>query len=263
MITSGVEKITPEIAEQMLLLNSGNRAISEPHVNRLAKQMANGEFDLNGDPVRIASDGTLIDGQHRLTACVKSGVSFQTLVVRGLQKKAFLTIDQGKRRSHGDTLSALGEKNGKDISSALKVIERYFTGNLITGKRGFTNSDMVVLLERYPDIRLCLSGVSHPKGLFPRSIAIACNYLFRQRDEELATRFFESLVSGTNLDEGSPVHVLRERLMRNAMNKAKLKPEYIMALMIKSWNAYRGNREIKALRFRENGDNVEPFPIVQ
>jgi len=51
--------------------------------------------------------------------------------------------------------------------------------------------------------------------------------------------------------------------MRNAMSKAKLKPEYIMALMIKAWNALRLGREIKSLRFRENGDGAESFPLVQ
>jgi len=263
MITSGVETITPEIAKELLSRNSGNRSVSDAHVNRLAKQMSNNQFDLNGDAIRITDDGSLIDGQHRLSACVKSGVPFQSLVVRGLPKKAFLTIDQGKRRSHGDTLSALGEKNGKDISSALKIIERYFTAGLPVGRRSFTNSDMVELLDKYPDARSCLGGVSHPKGLFPRSIAIACNYLFRIRDEELASRFFDELISGTRLDEGSPVYILRERLMRNAMSKAKLKPEYIMALMIKAWNALRSGREIKNLRFRENGDGAEFFPIVQ
>lgn len=263
MITSRIETITPEIAKELLSRNSGNRSISDAHVNRLAKQMASGQFELNGDTIRIAEDGTVIDGQHRLYGCVKSGVSFRSFVVRGLPRKAFLTIDQGKRRSHGDTLSALGEKNGKDISSALKIIERYFTAGLPVGRRSFTNSDMVELLDKYPDARNCLGGVSHPKGLFPRSIAIACNYLFRIRDEDLAARFFSELVSGTNLDEDSPIYVLRERLMRNAMSKAKLKPEYIMALMVKSWNALRTGREIKSLRFRENGDNAESFPIVQ
>lgn len=263
MITSGVETITPEIAKELLSRNSGNRSINDVHVNRLAKQMSNNQFDLNGDAIRITDDGSLIDGQHRLSACVKSGVSFQSLIVRGLPKKAFLTIDQGKHRSHGDTLSALGEKNGKDISSALKIIERYFTAGLPVGRKNFTNSDMVDLLDKYPDVRSCLGGVTHPKGLFPRSIAIACNYLFRIRDEELASRFFDELISGTRLDEGSPVYILRERLMRNAMSKAKLKPEYIMALMIKAWNALRSGREIKSLRFRENGDGAESFPIVQ
>ena len=160
MITSGIETITPDVAKDLLSRNSGNRSINDVHVNRLAKQMSNNQFDLNGDAIRIDDGGMLIDGQHRLSACVKAGVPFQTLVVRGLPKKAFLTIDQSKHRSHGDTLSALGERNGKAISSALKIVERYFTAGLPVGKRNFTNSDMVDLLDKYPDVRSCLRGLS-------------------------------------------------------------------------------------------------------
>lgn len=263
MITSGIETITPAIASELLKLNAGNRAINPKHVGRLASYMQEGAFDLNGDAIRIDDGGMLIDGQHRLSACVKAGVSFQTLVVRGLPSKAFMTIDQGKHRSHADTLSAIGEKQCKDLAAALNLVERYFTGGLQIGRKHVSNAEVIILLERYSDIRSCLSGVAHPKGLIARSVAIACKYLFRQKDPQLADWFFDALISGKNLSDGLPVYVLRERLMRNAMSKAKLNREHIMALTIKAWNATRSNREMKSLWFRENGDNTEAYPVVQ
>ena len=263
MITTGIETITPEIAVELLSRNSGNRSISAPHVAKLAKLIESGKFELNGDTIRIDQDGCLIDGQHRLSACVKANMPFQTLVVRGLPRESFLTIDQGKHRSHGDTLSSLDCKNGKDIAAALKIVERYFTSRLPTGKVNFSNSEMLALLSKYPDIVDAKSGVLHPKGLFSRSTAIACKYLFRKKDAALADEFFDSLISGHDLQDGSPVYILRERLMRNAMGKAKLGQEYIVALMIKSWNSIRSGKEIKNLRFRENGDGQESFPVVQ
>ena len=263
MITTGIETITPEIAANLLSRNNGNRSVSVTHVSRLAKLMESGKFELNGDTIRIDENGDLIDGQHRLTACVKANASFQSLVVRGLPRETFLTIDQGKHRSHGDTLSSSDVKNGKDIAAALKIVERYFTSRLPSGKINFTNGEMLVLLSKYPDIVDAKSGVLHPKGLFSRSTAIACKYLFRKKDAELAEQFFDLLISGRDLKDGSPVYILRERLMRNAMGKAKLGQEYIVALMIKSWNALRSGKELKNLRFRENGDNQESFPVVQ
>lgn len=263
MITTGIETITPQIAEALLKQNIGNRSINVDHVARLAKAIDSDNFELNGDTIRIDENGGLIDGQHRLSACVKANKPFQTLVVRGLPRKTFLTIDQGKIRSHGDTLSVLNVKNGKDIGAALKIVERYFTSRLPVGKVNFTNQEIVALLEKYPDIVDATSGVLHTKGLLSRSTAIACKYLFRKKDEQLADRFFESIISGQDLQEGSPVYILRERLMRNAMGKAKLGQEYIVALTIKAWNSLRSGKEIKTLRFRENGDFQESFPVVQ
>ena len=99
--------ITPDIAKEMLLKNTNNRPVSEKHVRRLAKEITEDRWQLNGDTIRF--NGTrLVDGQHRLLAVVKSGKAIETLVVDGLESDVFKTIDIGKIRSNGDTLAADG-----------------------------------------------------------------------------------------------------------------------------------------------------------
>jgi len=57
--------ITPEIAAAMLETNTMNRPLSMPHVRKLSDALLRGEWVVNGDAIRISSNGFLIDGQHR------------------------------------------------------------------------------------------------------------------------------------------------------------------------------------------------------
>jgi hypothetical protein len=255
--------ITPEMAKALLEKNIGNRNVSIPHVKSLSRMMSDGSFLFNGDAIRIDTDGIILDGQHRLMACVKSGVPFKTVLATGLPRQVFATIDQQSKRTAANTLFVAGEKNCKDLSATLGWIERYFIGDMITARSRFNNQQVLVLLEKYPEAREALAGLSRTKGLIYRSVAAACNYLFRKKDADLAEQFFEQLLSGAGLDEDSPIYVLREALMKNAIERNKHSQQYIMAIMIKTWNAMRKNERIKFLRFGKVGGTHESFPIVQ
>jgi len=111
--------ITPEFAKEVLeKRNKINRAILQGTVNSYAKQMREGKWKTNGEPIifseeyEVEEDGVkrnvrfLLDGQHRLAACVKCGIPFLVLVVSGLPKEVFDSIDTGKVRAGKDALSA-------------------------------------------------------------------------------------------------------------------------------------------------------------
>lgn len=105
-VTISIEEITPEIAEQYLELNyKSNRPLKQVSVNQLARDMSEGKFILNPSaPIIFTEDGTLIDGQHRLWACVQCGCPFKTFVVRGADEKTYDVIDIGNTRSVADVI---------------------------------------------------------------------------------------------------------------------------------------------------------------
>lgn len=253
--------ITPADAERMLQLNKGNRPVNTSHVAVLAREMKLGRWKVNGDT--ICMNGTrLIDGQHRLMAVVESGCTIQTLLVEGVDSDVFNTKDVGRRRSAGDTLAVLGEVETRKLASALIVVDRYMTGRMMQRVR-YTNTEVVDLLAKYPGVRESIGKTRETKRLVPNSVLTACHYLFAQRDADAASQFVVDLIGGHNLTEGDPVYVLRERLMKNALAKAKLQSCYIMALIVKAWNHRRDDNTIRYLRFRQEGDNRETFPVVQ
>jgi hypothetical protein len=51
--------------------------------------------------------------------------------------------------------------------------------------------------------------------------------------------------------------------MKNNISKAKLSKTYVMALCIKAWNHARAGTKVRCLRWREEGDKVEQFPVVK
>jgi len=256
-----LKTITPDDAARMLKTNTGNRPVNRRHVAVLAREMKCGRWKVNGDTICINGD-RLIDGQHRLLAVIDSGCTVESLVVEGVSSDVFDTKDAGRRRSASDTLAIRGEIYTCRLGATLAVIDRYMTGRMMNCVK-YTNTEIEELLSRYPTVRESVRKTYDTKKLVGGSVLSACHFLFSQKDDLAADRFVENLMSGVNLSVGDPVFVLRERLMQNALSKAKLSAEYIMALTIKAWNYRRASKEITHLRFRQDGDSPESFPVVQ
>ena len=126
-ITIEKQRVNPSKAKSWLERNDANRPCKEGDVKRLAAAMAGGKWKLNGDAIRFNGDGTLIDGQHRLRACIESGCSFDTYVVTNLDNDAFDTIDQGRKRSIADVFARQGFSNAA-LSAAVRVVWRFKRG---------------------------------------------------------------------------------------------------------------------------------------
>ncbi len=109
-IETGVAEITPELAREILeKYNKGNRPLKKDHVKKLASSLKNNEWMLNGEAIAFSKSGDLLDGQHRLTACVSSGKAFKTIVIKGIEgDDAFGTLDIGKSRTVTDLMSLQG-----------------------------------------------------------------------------------------------------------------------------------------------------------
>lgn len=100
--------ITPEMAEIMLEKNIANRKVNQANVNRIAADMATGNYKLNGETIKISPNHEILDGQHRLLACVKSNMPFKTYIVYNVERETIGTIDMGKGRSVADSLNVMG-----------------------------------------------------------------------------------------------------------------------------------------------------------
>jgi hypothetical protein len=252
--------ITPDWARKVLNdKNVGNRAMNPKHVAVLSNEIKSGRWKVNGDTICI-NDDRLIDGQHRLAAIVHSNIAVQSFVIEGLPSDVFDTKDVGKRRSPGDTLGVLGEKNSYRMASALALVDKYMTGRA-DKTVDYTNTAIEELLAKYPDIRESLQVSASSKGIMPPSVLDACYYIFSQKDKLLAVSFVNKVVRGIGLEAGDPFHMLRERMLKNSISKAKLTKHYVMALCIKAWNSARNGMKVRTLRWRETGDATEAFPV--
>jgi hypothetical protein len=230
------EIITPEMAAHYLLSNTNNRPCTPRRVADLAGAMKRGEWVMNGDSIRFSEEGVLLDGQGRLKACVSSGVSFVSLVVRGLPGKSFQTIDMGKKRTMGEILSLEGERNSNKLARALRFLLMYEDGSY-NGKT-YTPQQLRDCLHRHHGIRTWMSNQSLYKVTPHAAVVLTVCYIGSLTRPNASEEFMVALADGVLLDKGSPVLALRERLQRDRVASSRTHPSYVSQLIIHAYNAF-------------------------
>jgi hypothetical protein len=255
------EAITPDIAHTWLGQNTHNRNIRGQTVDRFAEAMQRGEWQVNGDAIRFAKDGTLLDGQHRLAAIIKANVTITQLIVRGLDPMAQETMDVGGRRTLSDALRLRGERSTNELANALTWLWRYRERTLAY-KIHPTFQQALALLQQEPGLR---DSLIHGERLrrklhFSHGLGGFLHYIFAEIDPADADFFFDRLITGAGLLEEDPIYVLRRRMEDDALSVQRMEQYRMAAFFIKAWNAYREGRQVKILIWRPGGRSPEPFP---
>lgn len=106
-ITTTVETITPESAKEYLQRNNINRNINQSRVNAYADEIKNGKWQLNGEAIRFNTSGSLIDGQHRLSAIIKAEIPVEMCVMRNIPDDVSI-YDRGRPRDITDSMLISG-----------------------------------------------------------------------------------------------------------------------------------------------------------
>src|SRR5690625_96763 len=267
-IKSEVITVTPRLAKQLLEQNTGNRKISAVNLERVKASMTRNEWVMNGEAIKIAQSGKILDGQHRLQAAVDTDTTFPTLIVYGLDNIAQDTMDTGKRRTLADVLQIAGYKNTTNLASIVQSIIRserhsirHATTNSAT-KYPVTNRQAIDRLEREPSLE-DLPGIVRGTTKYGMTVRVAglLFYVFSKIDAEDAQDFFEKFESGAGLERGNPILTLRNQLLTMKQEaRGAVNPSYMAALIIKAWNKYRDGESAHMLKFRVGGANPERFP---
>ena len=261
-VETSIEMITPEQAARLLASNHANRPLKKRKVDEYAGAMSRGEWMVNGEGLLFGQDGRLLNGQHRLHACIKSGAAFPSLVVRGIQDHAFDTIDTGIKRSMSDVLATEGEPNyGMLASAATSVYWMEATGSPAPRLVQPTHKQIKEVIERNPDLRTDVQWCSKnrwTRGMLGAKYVAFARYWFRCDDDVAAERFFDRMESGANLELGSPILLLRDRLIQSKADvTVKMDWKYKLALVFKAYKAFRDDRTLRFLRVRMRGDGAE------
>ncbi len=256
--------VTPQLAEKWLSQNTHNRRLRENAVLGYARDMEAGNWAENGEAIKFAADGTLLDGQHRLQAIALSGVTLRLLVVTGLVNAAQETMDDGRKRTVADALTLRGEHNAVQLAA---VTRRALMWNLgihrNSGNTPPTNSECLVFLEKNPRLRESTTvAVSLRKSsALPASVVGLTHWVFSGIDSVDAVWFFDHLGSGVGLEQYHPVWTLRKRAAELSKEQGRVPEDMLLAFVIKAWNAYRDGAELRLLRFKPGGALPEKFPM--
>lgn len=262
-VTPEIRLVLPADAKALLARNDDNRTVRSKHVRQLSEAMRVGHWVFNGETIKIASDGTLLDGQHRLMAMVEAGVTLSMVVVEGLPRPVQNSIDTGRKRRLPEALHTRGYADVNWLASSLNALYRYrVTGAF--GRGGTpTTPQAIELLEREPQIvdslRVARIVYDEIRGL--PAIFAASHRVFSDHDPEKAQEFFEKLRHGTNLGVRNPIWLLRRQMIRARLRpKYTLTPQMVAGLTFKAFVAWRDGRPVQLLSFRPA---VERLPSLE
>lgn len=101
-----IKTVTPEMAKSLLERNGVNRRLSS-QANSIARDILAGNYQLNGECIKIYADGTLADGQHRLNAVIIAGIPVQMCFCYNVPREVTI-FDRGRKRSETDSLIIAG-----------------------------------------------------------------------------------------------------------------------------------------------------------
>lgn len=239
-------EITPEAAAELLLRNPKNRNYRAHHAAKMARDMKAGRFQMNGEPILIDRDGNVLDGQHRLHACVDSGIPLRTLLVTGLPPEVRETIDSGAARTIGDRFTMEGVPNAHTVAAAARLITGLANG------RGYaasvTPSEAARILELHPGL---VDSASKSHTAMPKmgSVLTAFHYVGTVvEDVSMADAFLGVFKTGVPFyREGDPAHLLRERILRDRGGHHAVMAADLLPLLITAWKHFRAATPVKKL----------------
>ena len=265
--------ITPSKAKELLSKNTQNRNPQEGHVAFLAREMKTGSWKMNGETIVVSSDGVLVDGQHRLLACVKSSVSFPTILVEGVNIDVVTTIDTGKSRSLQDVLKMNGFKNVSKLASyivAIHNVQRGVFSSLMSYKNGqykiSSGSGLKFAMENKDELtsdvnliqRVC--NKQHVNIITAKDIGTILAIL---KDNSPNTEYIENFllrIIGYHATGNTATGYIYRTLLKNKDSKASISKRYLYAIIVKAWNLYvNGDPEVKYIRW----DSSTNFPKVE
>jgi len=250
-IKSEQKVITPVLAAKILdESNHNNRKLSKPKVKQYVDSMIAGQWVENGESLKFDIKGNLIDGQHRLTACVQSGFPFITTVISGISDpSAFKTIDTGRPRGANQVLQMAGFASSNAVAAAARVVEAWDANSekekhIARPSVGVTNTMILEKAEEFEESVLkrgVIYAQNFPKGSGD-SILFGTYLILSRIEGGKAEEFFDKLVGGLFSAKQDPCKLLIDRIYNN-LGKWSVWNERteLMALVFKAYNLFCEN----------------------
>jgi hypothetical protein len=215
------EDVTPKKAAAYLAKNVTNRSLREPTVAAYEADMRAGNWVPTHQGIAFNDREELIDGQHRLTAVVRSGVTVRMLVTRGLpsvtgDNHTMDAVDRGAGRSIADQLKLQHGFTNPNLGIAAIAVIANVTLRATIAKQ--TVAQVLNALEVYgrhiAEVGKIIDQPTHRH--FRRSAFVAALAFARAVEPAGVDRFIKGILSGASLDADSPVLTLRNFMLSDA-----------------------------------------------
>lgn len=247
--------LTPGLAGELLRRNDGNRTVRPVKLTQYIADVAAGRWAVNGEPIIIATDGRMNDGQHRCMAVVEANRPIVVSIAFGYDRDSRLTIDQGAARCAADFLSMEGVRNASTQAAIARLILAYERneGRSLANSNRITSAEMRARVANDSGIDAAAAFGQHfnTKARYYVSATVMgfCHYVLADVHEQDARDYLEQVATGEGLKAKDPAYAVRERLLSAGKAGAEKKAHIIF----RGWNAYRQGRKLDTAKVLDGG----------
>lgn len=249
-----VHLITPELAEWLLKnRHGGNRRPSARSIENYAEAMEENDWPVTGATIVVGRSGNILDGQHRLMGCIRSGQAFMTYIVFGIDDSTFTRIDTGRKRTNIDAFQIDGIAHPSTSAKAARWLRIQMENPEDRGVT-FTNDELLSWLKgKAVDRKLFEECVSYAIALKKDSKLLKCElpdgqmaalfYLFAKKSKPDMIKFVALLRAGNK----QPAISLYASINQARLSSGGRIHEVLRnGRVIQAWNAFRDGRRASA-----------------
>ena len=265
--------ITPKYAKELLEKNTINRKHTKGNVQFIIDAIIEGRFKWNGETIIISDKGNVMNGQHRLMACVATGISIDVEIVYNVPEEVMSTIDTGKPRTGADVLSMHDVPHSSPVSTMIKLImtrfskrgeSRGFCQSAGGDKKKIPNEEVLAFYNEHRDVIDAIISFSMHQYSAGTKILTAGNigafiYLFAYEDKRLVVDFFRELMQGIKLHDSNVVQILRNKLINDKISIRSMSRGIKIEYVIKAWRIYLKGQNRTTLKIRD--DEIITFKL--
>lgn len=266
-----VQMMTPEEAGHILATCrfDRQRKIRAPWVSELAEIIAAGSWQTTAVTICECTEDNksyLVDGYHRLSAILQSGIPAPVLVFRQPVDTLhnvgviYSRLDRGMPRNVIDGLSARNLPAETDLSAtvlrsgvaAVNVIRSGFKHDgALSNKRGYDEKFKEVMVW-VPELRAYTDSVAGGNRMTSRRLYAAAilsvGLMVFKHQPEKAHDFFHSIATSTNIAEGSGKQAFINKLLDEESTARKLGTSKMCRYTAACWNAHYDDKQISKIQ---------------
>lgn len=263
--------ITPNVAAELMTLNTNNRKIKNRKISNYARDMRAEKWNADASDIKFDTYGQLLDGQNRLLACIEADVPFPTLVRTGLDPAARDHVDTGAARTTADAFRMHEVPDANVTAAAISLWNRYNIA--VDEQRGIfntynvpamTHQEALDFLAEHPSIEKMAGAARGVHSIAPgitRSVWYTFTGITGEANEPAARKFATMLMTGEVTGTGDPLLALTRYLALAQSPKMLANRDRAAAMRhftaaLKAWNAWRADEKLEKITVRE--DEVPP-----
>lgn len=257
-----IKAITPEIAKEWLKTSIGNRNLKKDVLQGLLAEITEGKWEFNGETIVFDENNNLLDGHHRLTAVVKSDTPIISIVVYGIKRSTWSSMDSGTARSLGDVFKIEGVPNyslvSTGVSGVLAKIKTSTTGinTLGTGnmlkRSGNSRKDALDFYYMHSEVFQTMAALArrvyHNLPCFRiKEVMVLSSYLVIVKKHTV-----NSVIEFWNLviNSGDMFASMRSTFMNDVQEtRVKMSTDTRYSYIATIWNYYIQKKYVKKVRY--------------